>query len=600
MESQPASDPSTARRAEFSTIGVFVDGKARLGHTNSWMRLCWDFEEARGYLFGLDVTFRPLYERLRRFKGAIKSQHRNMSRSSDGLAVVSPQLSSFELISHLPSRDIVDVLLRNYMETMNPILPLFDGTNLNDEMTKIWECPESADEDSLMQMFLILGMSCHSLLETEHGLRRDSLDARLVQLLGIGETMLNSRYRKTIRTLPELRALCIIVAARIMDIAPFHHTPDCVILIGVLVRAAQRMNLHRHPRNFAGIPQQEAHSRLLIWTLIVLLDGLVSVHSCLAPLICEDDYDAKFDLPPDAQTSTCEELNGSPVHNLNSSWCQEVFLGLMWCLLPTALKVLKRLNSIKPRFTLSEVEQFDTRMRHVLEKSQRLLSRNYTDAHTNLALPLQRALLEVLIRRTLIDLHQPFASLQGSSESQRSRLIVQECALALVVRHEELHENSLVKRQAAGLCDLLKEDLGVALIHVSLGIRRGDFDNSAIDNMDRSPNDIAWAALKTALKATQSQAARSVKHFQIYAGASCLGAALEALRSNEPIEKKMTEATHKIIQTMIQCGINEGAGSEGDAGDFDQGDEEHMGEDLFLLPGDQARAFLSSPCFFII
>ncbi|KAF4462232.1 hypothetical protein FALBO_10961 [Fusarium albosuccineum] len=118
--------------------------------------------------------------------------------------------------------------------------------------------------------------------------------------------------------------------------------------------------------------------------------------------------------------------------------------------------------------------------------------------------------------------------------------------------------------------------------------------------MDRSSNDIAWEALKTTLKATQSQAERSVKHFQIYAGATCLGAALEALKSNEPIEKKMTEVAHNIIQTMVQCGINEGAESECDAGDFDQGDEEHMDEDLFLLPGDQAGAFLSSPCFFII
>ncbi|KAF5010778.1 hypothetical protein FDECE_3075 [Fusarium decemcellulare] len=552
LESQPASDPSTARRAEFSTIGVFVDGKARLGHTNSWMRLCWDFEEARGYLFGLDVTFRPVY---------------NVSDGSKELS--NPSIET-----------CLDLVMTSALLHLN--------------------YRESADEDSLMQMFLILGMRCHSLPETEHGLRRDSLDARLVQLLGIGETMLNSRYRKTIRTLPGLRAICIIVAARIMDIAPFHHTPDCVILIGVLVRAAQRMNLHRHPRNFAGIPRQEAHSQLLIWTVTVLLDGLVSVHSCLAPLICEDDYDAKFDLPPDAQTPTCEELTGSPVYNLNGSWRQEVFLGLMWCLLPTALKVLKRLNSIKPRFTFSEVEQFDTRMRHILKKSRQLLSRNDTEAHVNLALPLQRALLEVLIRRTLIDLHQPFASMQRSSESQRSRLIVQECALALVVRHEELHENTQVKRQAAGLCDLLKEDFGMALIHVSLGIRRGDFDSSAIYNMDRSPSDIAWAALKTALKATQSQAARSVKHFQINAGATCLEAALEALKSNEPIEKRITEAAHNIIQTMVQCGINEGAESEGDAGDFDQGDEEQTEEDLFLLPGDQARAFLSSPCFFII
>ncbi|KAF2010895.1 hypothetical protein BU24DRAFT_427091 [Aaosphaeria arxii CBS 175.79] len=538
-------------RASFPAIGAFIDGKARLARANSWASLCWEFEEARPYLFGLDPEFRAMYDKVEGLKSLfLSSNGRFANKDNLQIASASLRLSKSELLSYISDRGVIDTLLSNYMQTFNRILPLWNPTLFDEEIARFWDSPEDADLTSFAQLFVMLGLSCHSAPANTSTLRKHDLSEMSKTFFTIGEAAFNNSRFKSLHDLAGVRTLCMMIIARMIDLVPMHDTQDGTLLFGLTVRAAQNMALNRHPSLFSGMPENEGINRIIIWTTIVFMDQFISIHFHLPPLIRREDHDATFEFSIQDGSTTSnygiweERLKDSSDEN------QLAFLALMSALLPTVSVILEQLHSTKPALNYEEVGKLNKKLRDSLSLAMQLAMGKMEGA-TSADVSMQRGLLEIFIRRVLLDLHQPFAITQeASANAEHSRLAVLECALALMICQEGIFEAAGQHSQMKCLLDLFKDDFGIAIIYVTLGIRRGDFTVSPVDTLQAPPEEVAWTALRRATELTEWYTGVSVKHFRIYAGAMYLVAALEALETGAPMMQKMMEAGHMIIAAI--------------------------------------------------
>lgn len=99
-----------------------------------------------------------------------------------------------------------------------------------------------------------------------------------------------------VHDLAVVRTLCMAAMAKIMDLITFNVARSCAPLLGLFVRLAESMSMHRHPSLFPEIPEYEGLNRVKIWTTIAFIDMTSSVSHSLPLLIRNDDHDV-FPLP---------------------------------------------------------------------------------------------------------------------------------------------------------------------------------------------------------------------------------------------------------------------------------------------------------------
>ncbi|KAG6357570.1 hypothetical protein INS49_013447 [Diaporthe citri] len=158
------------------------------------------------------------------------------------------------------------------------------------------------------------------------------------------------------------------------------------------------------------------------------------------------------------------------------------------------------------------------------------------DAFPLQGLMLQRAMLQIFIRRMLLILHEPFArDAKNSASHTSSRFAVMDNAREPGVQW---------------FLNFFKEDFGIATIYVARAIRRNDFDADAQVLPHTCPKEIVWTALRQSTEISEAHAADSVNHFRVYMGSVYLLAALESLQSGCPMLDKMIEAGRTIIRII--------------------------------------------------
>ncbi|KAG7438356.1 hypothetical protein NW761_012931 [Fusarium oxysporum] len=449
--------------------------------------------------------------------------------------------SRTKLVSQLPDRCVAETFLGSYMEAFETVFPLWHESSYVDEMAQFWANPESADWTFFAQVYIMLALGCYATPKAKlqalgldgHALSKLYLDHASVAFSG---SQLTASFNYA-----GLRTLCMSMLARLMDLIASNDQRDCAITVGLTVRAAQTMNLHRHPRLFGGMPGAEMSTRIKIWTTLVLLDLLASVRSSLPPVIHSGDYDSSVRLGREADNDT---LSPAPTGHDSD---ETPFDHILADFLPTASHIVRMANSVNQELDYTNVEKLDRQLRETLGKVSNL--------HDSTATPrkhhLRSEMFQIIIRRVMLILHEPFGRRPNAAVNFRcSYMRLLECSLALAVSQGALHSQNNPADGMKWALNMFKEDFETALVCIALGIRGNKFDSEALTVNGTTPRDIAWSTLRRAVEITQEQAGDSIKHHLIFLGVYVLVAALECLECNGPIRERIFEAGEKFVSTM--------------------------------------------------
>ncbi|KAI9170817.1 Efflux pump rdc3 [Paramyrothecium foliicola] len=541
--------------AKFSTLTAYVEGETHLGTATSWLKLVWEFEETRPYLFGLDAECKEMFEEIKSLKELFRSG------KDTAFPFGAPPLTSqtrSQLYSQLPSRRTSQALLEAYWNTFEALFPLWHPPSYFDQIEQFWEDTEGVDGAFLAQIFMMMGLGCQSV-------SREQSEELGVDVQVLSQSCFNSAKvafggsQNTIcHGLAGLRTLCMSILARMMDLISFDDEKDCSISIGLAVRTAQSMNMHRHPSLFVGMGEAEMATRIRIWSTLILLDILASIRSSLPPIIHSTGHDACTTLErnrrgeaehmEDAKSNDAEDMKDKSAIDADKLSFQHILITF----LPTAAHIVTMANSANKVLDYTSVKTLDQELRRVLTNAIQLQMRGGTTLQIQRN-RLRSEMLQIVVRRIMLILHEPFGRNPDAALNFKPSFIgILECSLALAVSQGVFYKG-YPGREMRWALNLFKEDFQIGLVYIALGLRQRSFETGDSEIFHSPPKSIAYITLRRAVEITESQFGNSAKHLFIYVSVLYIVATLDCLESGgSSMRDKMFETGRIVLSTLWQ------------------------------------------------
>ena len=421
----------------------------------------------------------------------------------------------------LPSKALVEALVDHYLVTIDKLYPLLDPVRIKEELRDFWNDPDKVSDPWLAQLYLILALSCYckplSLFEGVD----DTPSALSERCLEAAETCYSKKSAFIKRTnYTDLRILCMVAIAKMVDVLP---EPDIVwTFVGLVVRVAMSMHLHRNPEDFPNMPPRDAEARKKLWTTIQIMDLVSSIDSG-QQMFC---LPGNSDTPPPANNIILSDDGTVDTSDPNNDTIYQLRLMAAF---PTMCAIVNKVNGTDPSMPYSQVLKYDDMLREALKQTESpsgMIPQGHFDATKLDWVYLQKTTVNNLLRRVLLALHQSHARYaRESSVFQKSHWTILECALALLRHQRDLFENP----QLAWANNFFVSDFRLAMIHVSLGIRNKHFSDQPEAGSTMSAKDLAWQALRGSYEICKKLATTSVDGFKSYSGMSVGMGVLEAI-----------------------------------------------------------------------
>ncbi|KKP05754.1 fungal specific transcription factor domain-containing protein [Trichoderma harzianum] len=234
-----------------------------------------------------------------------------LSHNSRDFPIFSPSASSQSLQSLYPSSSDLLTIFDVFQENVDPVVHIFHRPTMRKTIAEVLPV---LDRSSLDRMTEVVVFSiCYAALTSLN-------DADCQKLLGEERRVLLSRYRyATEQSLSRARFLesqnLGILAALILFLLCLRRHDDSRLvssLLGVVIRNAQAVGLHRDGTKFNLSPYETEWRRRLWWHICVLDIRAAEDHGC-DPSIYDQNYDTRFplnindeDLSPEATVAPPE------------------------------------------------------------------------------------------------------------------------------------------------------------------------------------------------------------------------------------------------------------------------------------------------------
>jgi hypothetical protein len=265
------------------------------------------------------------------------------------------------------------------------------------EYGNFWKDPGSTKPDLRLKVLMVIGIGSRIYND-------DSADATLVQRVRqwiyATQMWLSGPLEKNRLELSGLQIYCLVILARQV----FSVGADLIWMsMGSLVHRAMQVGLHRDPKHIPDMPLWRAELRRRLWATILEMLVQSSLDSSMPPRISAEDFDTE----PPANIND-EELDTSTTAIQGSS--RETYTGVSMQLvlldsIPTRLRILRLINGISPDISYVDVlalsSELTTAIRAVSQFCQANRGSGVSAFHHNL--------LDFLLRRFIIPLHEPFA-----------------------------------------------------------------------------------------------------------------------------------------------------------------------------------------------
>lgn len=183
------------------------------------------------------------------------------------------------------------------------------------------------------------------------------------------------------------------------------------LFLGMVVRVAMSMGLHRDPEQFPQISYGEREIRRRLWTVITCSDLLYSVQLGLPPMVKQEECDTK--LPRNLH----DDEIGEGITEEPPERGREELTGVSYMIAKASMahmywEIVRQLNSLAPRPPYDTILRLDTEIQEEYAKAPTFLRLKTKEESKNdpAWLIIQRYNLDLLRQKALISLHRPYAS----------------------------------------------------------------------------------------------------------------------------------------------------------------------------------------------
>ncbi|KAK4073254.1 transcriptional regulator family: Fungal Specific TF [Trichoderma aggressivum f. europaeum] len=244
-------------------------------------------------------------------QGSEATPSSRLSHNSRDFPIFSPSATSQSLQSLYPSSSDLLTIFDVFQENVDPVVHIFHRPTMRKTITEVLPLVDGSSLDRMTEV--VVFSICYAALTSLS-------DADCQKLLGEDRRVLLSRYRyATEQSLSRARFLesqnLGILAALILFLLCLRRHDDSRLvssLLGVVIRNAQAVGLHRDGTKFNLSPYETEWRRRLWWHTCVLDIRAAEDHGC-DPSIYDQNYDTRFplnisddDLSPEATTAPPE------------------------------------------------------------------------------------------------------------------------------------------------------------------------------------------------------------------------------------------------------------------------------------------------------
>ncbi|KAI0802605.1 fungal-specific transcription factor domain-containing protein [Xylaria sp. FL0064] len=322
------------------------------------------------------------------------------------------------------SPDMADHLVDLYQSHMEPAFRILHRPSFKNELERYKAAPADTSDATMLQIQLAIAIG--SGLCPELSSSKDTHMAAC-QWVYAAQDWLSGPMEKNRLSMDGVQVHCLLILARqVLSVSG----DLSWVAMGMLLRTALQLGLHRDPKNFPGMSVFEAEMRRRLWATILELNAQASLDSGTLPGISYDDFDTG---PPanindediDEDSTTLKQHDGT---TKTDGSLQRFLLQS----LPPRLEMLRKMNGLATNLgdekTLALSAKFSEACREV-------------DAHVRAnsngqAPTFNRNMASLLIRRFLLVLHRPLAGrIRENALYYHSRKVSFDSAMALLKPH---------------------------------------------------------------------------------------------------------------------------------------------------------------------
>ncbi|KAJ3569636.1 hypothetical protein NPX13_g6015 [Xylaria arbuscula] len=347
---------------------------------------------------------------------------------------------------------MADHLVHLYESNIESAFRILHRSTFRSEYEKYKICPtEIADVTILkIQLVIAIGSSlCPNM--------SDSIKVRRLacQWLHAAQDWLSGPIEKDRLSIDSIQVHCLLILARqVLSVGG----DLSWVSMGVLLRTAMQIGLHRDPKHFLGMSNFEGEIRRRLWATILELNAQASLDSGTPCGISFDDFDTT--LPANINDEDIGAVSTGIRHHNDATQTDTSLQRFLLQCLPPRLEVIRRMNSLNA----------DLQDEHILELSAKLSAAcREVDEQTGTsadhqASSFKRNIGSFLLRRFLLILHRPLAGrIRENALYYHSRKMSFDSAMALLKPPLKNDAFSYLMLHGGGL-------IKSCLIHASLAL----------------------------------------------------------------------------------------------------------------------------------
>src|SRR5690242_4266621 len=185
---------------------------------------------------------------------------------------------SLQLVHELihDSRNNIDSLMAGYFQSFHPSLPVFERSVFEANLVEYWEQPDTVDLIWLAQLLVVLGLGAYTIEHHYDTMSNGTTTA--AEFFYASEACLAATTYMARPTTTAVGTLCLMVVAKQATTATCWTLDTCWNVLGLTVRLAMMMVLHRAwmPGYNEPVIVRERAFRRRLWTMVVYLDTQMS------------------------------------------------------------------------------------------------------------------------------------------------------------------------------------------------------------------------------------------------------------------------------------------------------------------------------------
>ncbi|KAF2264936.1 hypothetical protein CC78DRAFT_567934 [Lojkania enalia] len=328
---------------------------------------------------------------------ALAVECKRMARTIKAARYSSPEFPT-EVQSSLPSKNVCDELVRAYFRTFEGIYRVLHVPTFWNEYERYWKDTSTTSTSVLMKILLVCAIGTAFYTGDRKGPLRNSCS----KWIEAAESWLSGPHKKSRLNTTGIQVHILLLLARqvcSMD-------GDLIwISAGALLRSAMHIGLHRDPSHFGKLSCFHIEIRRRLWATIMEITVQSSLDIGISPMISPRDFDT---LPPsNINDNDINERMTTPFRPRAPDEFTQTSVQIAFCkTLSLRLEIARRINDLHSSLSYDET----------LRLTSELTTACRSDAHlfqsfllsTPSPTPFHVKMLDVLVRRFILNLHRPF------------------------------------------------------------------------------------------------------------------------------------------------------------------------------------------------